>query len=384
MKGAHYKPTFFTILCLAIFLLSGFFLYACSGGGGGNSLAIQLQGTTVAPNIVKLNFTVETTSGEPVADLAVGTAGTFTVTDDAKALVNTEASYVVYQEPKDYSLYTIVMVDLSGSVAANDALMNDIKTSLKAFINPMLTNGQMVAIYVFDSGIRMIADFTDDNTVLEGTIDNLADYARTGTSSNMYGAFIDGLNLLDGAVNDDDAPYVAGSLVVFTDGMDTTGRFTYEETLSRVQNTSHSVFLILHADPGIKEAGKLEALAPAYYAVMDTVDINAVGTQFETIETNLKNKASKFYVLEYATPKRDNDPATVHTLDVQFTHGEKQKGKMSYSYNAYYFTEGGYIQVEDKKLSLYDADGDGYYSVDGIMHDCDDTNIAIWEGCASD
>lgn len=395
MKGLHNTVTFRSISCLLVILLSGFFLYACNGGGsgGGNSLAIQMQATTEAPNIVKLNFTVETKTGQPVADLPVGTAGTFTVTDDGKALVDTEASYVVYQvpqvsDPKDYLLNTVVMVDLSGSVTTDDALMNSIKTNLKAFIAPILANNQKVALYAFDSGIQMIADFTNDKIVLNGIIDTLMDnpynYVGHNTGSNMYGAFIGGLNILDGIINDADTDYAAASLVVFTNGVDTTSRFTYEEALSRVQNSSHSVFLTLYADPGIQAAKRLEPLASGYYTVMDTMDIVAINGQFETIKINLKNEASKFYVLEYATPKRDRSPNTFHTLDVQFTYGENQKGKMTYSYNAYYFTEGGYSDIEQKKITLYDKDGDGYYSVDGIMHDCDDTNIAIWEDCPVD
>jgi hypothetical protein len=105
-------------LLLAVAALAG-------AGAGCSGLKLQLVDASVRkPSNVAVYFTVDTTSGQPVANLQ---PTDFIISEDAKPVSVLESKQTILQEQIAAIHYTLLLVDMSGSVVGSGdmpALMN--------------------------------------------------------------------------------------------------------------------------------------------------------------------------------------------------------------------------------------------------------------------
>ena len=383
MRSLQYFLIIFTVLAQMI---------GCAGGGGGSNgpgpdpnpgpdpiaskLTISSAGSVTAPANVTLGFSVQDESGSPVLGLGVSN---FTITEDGSPLSTSESNMTGFPAKMGYNLLTVMMLDLSGSITA-DTLTSMIQAS-KNMIDVLdpATTGQKIAIYYFQSDVVILQDFTSNAATLKAQLDTLPNYVMSGASTNLYGAFVEGLKKLSSYSTSTlgTADLTAGSLVVFTDGTDMANKYTYDAAKSAVDASQYNVFTVGLNTADLDAQVLTDLGKSGYYPASD---VSALSDAFSTIATNIIADSSKYYVVVYCSAKRD---ANLHTATLVVTTSSGATGTATYQFSANNFTDGCYDQVEAEKLQYWDADGDNYYSVSGPLQDCDDSDPYNWVSCST-
>lgn len=359
-------------------VLSLFLVLGCSsdddGGGNGSdtddqpqqSLIIDMTGQASTPSNVVLNFSVEDREGNPVKGLDLAN---LVLLEDGRQPSMAESNMTIFPP----TLNTILMLDLSGSVTEES--LDTLVESAKKFVMTVISSGHEVAIYYFQTNANMLQGFTQDYELLEEALDDLSNHVIPGATTNLYRAFIAGLDKLDEKKKISQRMN-AGSLVVFTDGRDTAGMYSYSEIESLVSHTEHYVFTIGLNTPDLDVTTlDEEHLGKDGFEMVE--ELSQLEQAFDNIAVKIQKESEKFYVLAYASPSRGDK---VHTVIVELTVTTPGglTGTATYTYNSYGFIDGGYNVVEKLKLQYYDDDEDGHYSVDGDLHDVDDSNPYVW------
>ena len=120
------------------------------------------------------------------------------------------------------------------------------------------------------------------------------------TSTNLNGAIVDGITLLDETFLESDALVFHGSLVVFTDGTDQAAFVDDESAVSLVTETNHDIFTI--GLGGEVDETHLENIGKDGNFMADsTAELLAA---FEAISAKILLSSQNFYVIGYCSPKR--------------------------------------------------------------------------------
>ena len=124
----------------------------------------------------------------------------------------------------------ILLIDVSGSTSLK---IEQIQEGAIAFINQMQPQDRAMVVS-FDSGVRTLIEYSNDKAALEKAIRK----TRFGGGTSLYDA-VDfslerALNKIEGKK----------AVVLFTDGVDTTSRRSYEATVSSAVESEAAVFPI--------------------------------------------------------------------------------------------------------------------------------------------
>jgi uncharacterized protein YegL len=259
---------------------------------------------TQAPSIISSAFRViESDTGAPVMGLSVEN---FLVLEDDREVTALES--FVDLEPVEsipYTFYTVLALDVSGSISA--AQIEQVKETATAIIRDpvtgesLLAEHQQVAVYTFDGDVTLVADFTSD---AEQLADAIATITRGGSSTNLRGAIITGVGRWSDSFTLSHVSY--GSMIVVTDGDDTSQRFTQDEVIEAVG--SKSVYAIPVGTDVNLEALRAIAGPANVYPAEDFTDIEV----FEGVFNQLERFADGIYVLYYASPAR----AGLHDIEI--------------------------------------------------------------------
>ena len=287
-----------------------------------------LNGETSKPAVVKLYFQLKTCDGVPVAGMA---PEDFVIKEDGKDVSIYESDQKTITDPKSFKLATVLLVDMSGSILASGSLPS-LQQAARAFVSTV-GSGQSTAIYTFDgrADLQPLVDFTEDVEALKAGIDSLSAYEVVDKSTNLNGAILNGLGVLDQIKQQHEGAGVlfAGSLAVFTDGTDQAGRVSDGQAVSATQSTEHAVFSI--GLGGEVDQGHLSSLGKegAYFAD----DVDALESTFVQAATDIEALAKSYYILAYCSPKR----AGSHTIELSLVGSN---GSLDYPFGADGF-EGG-------------------------------------------
>jgi hypothetical protein len=286
------------------------------------------------PSNIYLFFSVQDGNGKPVTGL---TQNDFEIYEDDQPISQLESDQTIIPNPSVYTMATVLMLDMSGSILESDTL-TPLKESAKAFLEKVAGDeGQEVAIYRFDGReqIMKVIDFTKNKTDLKNAIDILTKDSITGDpgydiSTNLNGAVQQGIAALDtrrGAIATGEL--FTGSLVTFTDGTDQAGRVSNEAAVASVTASTHYSFTI--GLGGEIDEIHLKNLGKSGEAFAD--DADELNNAFDQIAGTIRSESGKRYVLGYCTPKRSGDHKV--TLRVK-----GRPGALSYAFNADGFTGG--------------------------------------------
>jgi len=351
-----------------LFVLSFLFFVILTGcdddDNDGDGLKVSLiKGDASLPSTITLNFSVETKAGEPVTGLTIEN---FKILEDDEALEKTESNITPIPFEKSYKMCVVLMLDLSGSVTSTE--LDGLIDAAKEFVDEVLTENSEIeiALYYFQTQVKMLQDITNDADLLKARLDLLSNLKIQGASTNLYGAFIEGLKVLDEISSSIPDSIFTGSLVVYSDGKDRANIYTFENAKSNVDSSLYDVRSIGLATDDFDETTLQELGKDGFYMAQDISDIPQI---FDEIATSLVDISKKYYELKYCTSKRDTKG---HTAKLTVTDSQGLSGSTTYTFTTIGFEDGCYQDIEDLKLYYYDEDGDGLYSVEGPLHDDND------------
>jgi VWFA-related protein len=175
----------------------------------------------VETNLISIPVTVSTKNGVYVPSLS---KGNFQIYENGKE------QEVAYFGSVDKPFTAILLIDISGSTSLK---IEQIQDGAIAFVQQMQPQDKAMVI-AFDSGVRTLLEYSSDKNALETAIRKL----RFGGGTSLYDAVDQTLerklNKIEGKK----------AIVLFTDGVDTTSRTTYERTVAAAIESEAVIFPI--------------------------------------------------------------------------------------------------------------------------------------------
>ena len=276
----------------------------------------RIQTAADKPSNVAVYFKVEDGSGEPVGGM---TAEQFEIYEDGELVSVYESQQTILNPEVAASHYTLLLVDMSGSVAESDDFPM-ISEAATLFTSEVEKNNK-VAIYAFDGSeeIHKISDFTGSAGGAQSKANSLSGFSPKDPSTNLNGAIVQGLEILDEGLEKAENPLRIGTLVVFTDGTDRAARVPEDAMLDAVGDTPYDIFAIgLGEELSEKDLQKIGKSGTAL--AHDSTEISAA---FETIGQRIEKLTRSYYLLSYCSPAR----AQTHTVTVTGKHTPEGKKK---------------------------------------------------------
>jgi hypothetical protein len=296
-------------------------LWAAGLGCGG--LHLQLHKSAVQkPSNVALYFTVETTDGEPVGGLE---AESFDIYEDDQLISPFESKQTILNPEIAVEHFTLLLLDTSGSITESGS-MHSLVAAASRFAEK-ITKTHKMAVYGFDGSPKLIpvTGFTSSPGSVTGGLAALSSRKARDPSTNLNGAVVEAVKVLEQALSRSRLPLRFGTLIVFTDGTDRAHRVTEEEMHRTLDEANLNVFAIgLGVD--VSE-GHLSRLGRQGFVKADQ-EAN-IGAAFDQIAARIDAASRKFYLLSYCSPSR----AGTHRLRV-VANAEKQSGDLSYEFAA--------------------------------------------------
>ncbi|MDE0903749.1 MAG: hypothetical protein OSB42_03885 [Planctomycetota bacterium] len=305
-----------------IFLL----LFTACGGGGGASddpgtVSAPTPGDLITigpgphpridlPGRLSVLLQVLSDDGRPVPGLS---ASDFVLRENGSLVSTSESQQRLLPKPRVFRAYAHLLLDLSGSVAGDpDGLAAELAAA-HAFVDEALAEPSVeVAISWFFGAPASVPGylpgssgplgFTSNAAQLHAAIDNVNDVTVTSNSTNLFGAVLDGLAVLDTAAANASAmglEFFSLSLITFTDGTDQAGLVTRDAAVAALSAGDYSAYTIglgneidtqsltLLGPDGFVQAGDLPDLTPG----------------FTDVAGDVRDLANSFYLVGYVSPK---------------------------------------------------------------------------------
>jgi len=306
------NPSAFIGFCTA--LLSALSGLGCAG------LKLQLVDASVRkPSNVAVYFTVDTRGGEPVADLA---PDQFHIYEDGQPVSVLESRQTILQPEVAAIHYTLLLVDMSGSVVDSGDMPALIQaaSSFAERVGPY----QKVAIYTFD-GSPHLTPLVGFGGNIRGGIHVLATRRPRDPSTNLNGAVIEGVHVLHRQMESAPVPLRFGTLVVFTDGTDRAHRASPDDVSRALDSAGFETYVI-----GVGQEvdrGQLSRIGRSgTFASRNRSDIQR---GFDEVGARIEASSKRYYLLSYCSPSR----AGQHQVEIEaVAHG--RSGRLSHPFDA--------------------------------------------------
>lgn len=283
--------------------------------GSACGLNLTLYNSSVTkPSNVAMYFSVRDHGGQPVGNL---TADRFRIYEDRQLISEFESKQTILNPEVAAVHYTLLLVDLSGSVTQSGALAQ-LQPAVQSFAE-RVGQLQQVAVYGFDGSpnIFPIHGFSSGAAV-RGVADRLGSARPRDPSTNLYGAVIEGLQLLDRTMQKSTTPLKFGTLVLFTDGTDRAHRVPRADLDEALAHASVNIFVI-GVGSEINES-ELRHIGRTYpYTSRDS---SQLAKAFDEIAQRVEAFTRSFYLLSYCSPSRAGEhELTVEAIDARNRHG---------------------------------------------------------------
>lgn len=299
---------------------------ACGCGGG-----MELSKVAAAhrrPSNVAVYFKAHTSRGEPISTLI---ANDFEIYEDGVLVSVDESRQTIVNPQVAAEHYTLLLVDMSASVTESDDVPLIVEAT-EQFL-AQLEDYQQVAVYAFDGSrnIHRITPFSGSEQRSVHGVQALAEREGRDPSTNLHGAVIQGLEVLDRATRRTRAPLAFGTLVVFTDGTDRAHRVDYDTMMKAVQDSEHDTYAI-----GVGneiDDGTLSDIGKSGHLHVDQSE--ALSKGFQQIGDRIIDVTRSYYLLSYCSPARAGE----HTVTVE-AHSGGSSGELDYTFDADGFRPG--------------------------------------------
>lgn len=289
----------------------------CSGCA---SLRPRLVDASVQkPSNVAVYFTVDTRAGEPVPGL---TADQFRIYEDNKLVSKFESKQTILNPEIAAMHYLLLLVDLSASVTESGSAQA-LETAVAGFTD-RVGQYQQTAIYGFDGRPELIPirGFAAGKAGAAG----LASMKPKDPSTNLNGAIVEAMKVLEKQLDHSPVPLRFGTLVVFTDGTDQAHRVSSHDLHAALDKVDFEVFVI-GVGAEIDENG-LRAIGRSGADL--NRDPGALGASFDRVAARIEGYSKRYYLLSYCSPAR----AGTHDLRIEPFTSDGATGALTYQFNA--------------------------------------------------
>jgi hypothetical protein len=281
-----------------------------------------VQATATKPSNVAVYFTVDTRSGDPVPGL---TAEQFHIYEDDKLVSPFESKQTILNPEVAAMHYTLLLMDMSGSVTQSGSV--PILEEAAGKFTERVGKFQQTAIYAFDGRpeIVPIRGFSGGG---HSGVGSLGGFHSKDPSTNLNGAVVEAIKVLEKALERSPVPLRFGTLVVFTDGTDHAHRLSHEQLMTALDGVNFDVFVI-GVGAEIDEH-ELKAIGRTGAALNKDPNAANVGKAFDEIAARIEGYSKRFYLLTYCSPARAGE----HELKIEPTLPDGKKGDFAYRFNA--------------------------------------------------
>jgi hypothetical protein len=282
----------------------------------------MIDNSVQRPSNVAVYFTVDTADGEPVPGL---TANRFRIYEDGDRVSEFESKQTILNPEVAAEHVLLLLVDMSGSVTESGDVPA-IVGAVDAF-SQRVSELQRVAVYAFDgrTEIVKVSDFSSRGSTVAAGASRLDSFQSRDPSTNLNGAVVEGLQVLDQRLARADAPLRFGTLVVFTDGSDRASRVTRDQLAEALDQTEHEV-LVIGVGSEIN-SGELGSIGRS--GVIITKNRAEIASAFEQAADRIEAASRRYYLLGYCSPAR----AGKHEVTIEATVDGKS-GTLSYEFDA--------------------------------------------------
>jgi hypothetical protein len=246
----------------------------------------------------------------------------FVISEDAKPVSVLESKQTILQEQIAAIHYTLLLVDMSGSVVGSGdmpALMSA-ASSFADRVGPY----QKVALYTFDGSphINPIVGFGGN---VRGGVAALGRYRPRDPSTNLNGAVVEAVKVLSREMDNAPQPLRFATLVVFTDGTDRAHRVLDQEVKSTLDTAQFDTFAI-----GVgAEVNTRELAAIGRSGTFASQNREDIARGFDEVAARIEAASRRFYLLSYCSPSRAGE----HDLEIEAVAGGK-RGRLKHHFNA--------------------------------------------------
>lgn len=276
------------------------------------------------PSNVVVFFSVTEPGGKPAGGLM---ADAFRIYEDEGFISPFESKQTILNPEVAVSHHALLLIDLSGSITESGSTPELIRAS-SSFADRMLRSGHTeLAVYGFDGAadLHRVVDFTKNSARVRSSIESLSGFKPRDPSTNLNGAVVKGLQMLEKKAATGKQPIRFATLVVFTDGTDRAHRVTAAQMYNALRDAAVNVYAI-----GVGQEispGDLSQLGTSGYAKAN--DPTRLAAAFEKIAAEIEGEARKFYLFSYCSPAR----AGKHTLRIEANKGDL-RGSLRYDFDA--------------------------------------------------
>lgn len=297
-------------------------LVACAAlVAGCAGLNLQMVDRSVQkPSNIAVYFTVDTTRGEPVADL---TPADFHIYEDGRPVSLFESKQTILQPEVVAAHYTLLLVDMSGSVTGSPDMQKVVEGA--ASFAGQVGRYQKLGVYAFDGSPHLtpIVPFGGGNP--EGTARALVAYQPKDPSTNLNGAVVDAIKIVDHQMSQSTVPLRFGTLVVFTDGTNHAARVSHDALLASLNEADIEIYAIAVGaevtDSEIRAIGR-----NGTFTSKNPADIRR---GFDEIGARIEALSKRYYLFSYCSPAR----AGAHNVEIEASKGGRS-GRLAYDFKA--------------------------------------------------
>lgn len=283
------------------------------GCNGNQGVAYHLNGlafNTEEPSIVTFAFhlidrftnqAIDTLNKDNITDY-------LNVTENGSAVSPSESFLEIDQFDTFNAEYvTVFAIDVSSSMSSRE--LTQITDAIKGIVadpqtgESKLQANQSVTLLTFDSTVKQLIEKSQDPAAIANALDTI----RVGApSTNLYGAIQEGVSKWDNEISLQQISY--GSLIIFTDGNDTSAVVTKSQALTAAEGKDlYFISIGSDTDTSIFK----EFTNPAN--IFDMADFSQLNTVLSQAIEQVKTYENGLYILSYASPKR----AGSHNLTIE-------------------------------------------------------------------
>jgi hypothetical protein len=292
----------------------------------GCGLRLQLVDASVRhPSNVAVYFGVTDGHKDPVAGL---TANDFKIYEDDKLVSVYESKQTILNPEVAAVQYTLLLMDMSGSVTESGRVGE--LTEAASLFADRVGKTQQVAVYAFDGGkdIHPIVGFSSGGGSVKGAVSGLAGYKSRDPSTNLNGAVVEALKVLEHQMEHSDLPLRFGTLVVFTDGSDRAHRVPRDKTMEALDDLSESMNVFVIGVGAEIDEGELKAIGRT--GAVLSKNPAEVKQAFEKIAGKVEGFTKSFYLLSYCSPSRAGE----HEVEIKADAKDRGAGGLRYHFKA--------------------------------------------------
>lgn len=310
--------------------LPSFLVLSCCAITASGCLRLTLVDASVRkPSNVAVYFSVTDLQKRPVPSME---ATQFKIYEDGKIVSAFESKQTILNPEVAVVQYTLLLMDMSGSVTASGRTGE--LTEAASLFAEKVGKTQQVAVYAFDGAkeLHPIAGFSVGGGNLRGSIAALSSYKPRDPSTNLNGAVVEGLKLLQNQMEHANQPIRFGTLVVFTDGSDHAHRVEKQKVMEALDQIGDTMNVFVIGVGAEIDAGELNAIGRTKTIL--SKDPSVVRKAFADLGQIVEDYAKCFYLLSYCSPARAGE----HDVTIEAHPPGKGKGSLSYHFNAAGFT----------------------------------------------